>query len=308
VRLQIVASGICGTDLHMYQRKLPVLPGNTPGHEMVGFPTDGPGGLAERLYAVEPHRLWCGVCALCLSGDRHLCPEKKIFGLHVPGGLAESIDVPRENLHPVDASVSPLVASLAEPLSVATRALNRARLETSSHVLVLGSGSIGLLAGLLARERSMRVGITARHPHQRRAAERLGLDPLEEDDARRWAEEFAPDVVIESVGGTAETLGDAVDLCGASGRVVVLGVFAGERSVNAFRLMERELTLIGSNTYGSTRHGSEFRSGVELLARHRSELATLLTHQFPLTSIVEAFSCAEDKSSGAIKVTVLPAN
>ena len=68
--------------------------------------------------------------------------------------------------------------------------------------------------------------------------------------------------------------------------------------------MEKELTIRGSNTYGMVRGESEFRTAVGLLPRYREELRGLLTHQFPLDSLVEAFRCAEDKSSGSIKVTV----
>ena len=306
VRLRVAANGICGTDLHLYRRELPAIPGNTPGHELVGTVLDGPRGLKDVLYAVEPQGLWCGVCELCVAGERHLCPEKKMFGLHLPGGLADSLDVPVETLHPVDPSIPPLLASLSEPLAVAVRAVNLARVDRSSRVLVLGAGTIGLLCGLLARDSVSSVGITARHPHQRGAAERLGLEPIDPAEVRPWTQAGAPDVVIETVGGKAGTLNQAIGACRGAGRIVVLGVFAGASEVNALRLMERELTVCGSNTYGMGHRASEFRSAVERLARYRSELEPLLTHRFPLSEVEDAFACAADKSSGAIKVTVLP--
>jgi len=305
VRLRVVANGICGSDLHMYRRELPPLPGSVPGHEIVGVPLEGPGDLAEALYAVEP-QTWCGQCDPCISGDHHLCGEKRIFGIQAPGGLAEWVDLPRLALHAVDRSVPSLVASLCEPFSVSVRAINLARLESSSRVLVLGAGSIGLLVGLLARDRAQRVAITARHPQQKKAASELGLEVLDENSAMGWALNYGPDVIIETVGGRADTMAEAVMLCRAGGRIVMLGVFAGDRPLNLLLLMIKELTLVGSNTYGTTRRGSEFGSGVELLPRYATELAPLLTHQFPLSELEQAFQCAGDKSSGAIKVSVLP--
>ncbi len=305
VRLRVVANGICGTDLHLYRRLLPPQLGNVPGHEVVGQPFDGPADLVEGLYAVEPLH-WCGACASCEAGNRQLCERLEVLGIQRPGGLAEWIDVPRQSLHRVAASVAPLVASLAEPFAVCVRAVHRARLESGSRVLVLGAGTIGLLAGLLARDRVQRVAITARHPHQRKAAARLGLKALSETDATLWARSYGPDVVIESVGGQAETLKQAASLCRAAGRIVVLGIFAAECPINSLELVLKELTLIGSNTYGTTPRGSEFAAGVALLSRYQSELEPLLTHQFPLTALHDAFACAEDKASGAIKVTLTP--
>jgi threonine dehydrogenase-like Zn-dependent dehydrogenase len=113
-------------------------------------------------------------------------------------------------------------------------------------------------------------------------------------------------VVIETVGGLADTLDDAIRFCRASGRIVMLGVFAGSRPINALAFFLKELSLIASNTYGTTRRAPEFETGVELAARYRNELAPLQTHQFALDSVAGAFACASDKRSGAIKVTICP--
>ena len=66
------------------------------------------------------------------------------------------------------------------------------------------------------------------------------------------------------------------------------------------------ITLLGSNTYAADRRGAEFRTGVELVARYRDEIAALQTHEFPLDRVEEAFRTAADKTSGAIKVTIIP--
>lgn len=305
VRLQVAACGICGTDLHLLRRDVPVLPGTVPGHEIVGTPLDGPPDLAEALYAVEP-RSWCGGCDPCVAGQRHLCPRGTLLGLTERGGLSDFVDAPREALHRVPGEIDTLTASISEPLAVCVRAVHLARLEASSRVLVLGAGTIGLLSGMLARDHAREVAITARHPHQQAAAKHLGLLALDEGAAQAWALEAAPDVVIETVGGLADTLDEAVSFCRPAGRVVVVGVFAGHRPVNALVLMMKELTLVGSNTYGTDRRGSQFRSAVELLPRYRSEIEALQTHRFPLSSLEQAFECASDKQSGAIKVTIEP--
>jgi threonine dehydrogenase-like Zn-dependent dehydrogenase len=186
------------------------------------------------------------------------------------------------------------------------RAVHLARLEASSRVLVLGAGSIGLVAGLLARDRAREVAVSTRHPHQAEAVRRLGLEPLGEARVDEWAVAREPDVVIETVGTRADTVDAALRLVRAAGRVVVLGVFSEPRPVNLFALMLKELEVVGSNTYGQDRRGAEFAAAVDLLPRLRSELASLQTHAFPLKSVEEGFACAADKGSGAIKVTIEP--
>ncbi len=302
-RLRVVACGICGSDLHRYRGEQPAPPGSVPAHEVVGTPIDGPASLEDRLYAVEP-RYWCGRCELCQSGRRHLCPAGGLLGVDRAGGLAEWMDVPLAGLHPVDPAVTPLVASLAEPLAVCVRALNLAAPATDSRVLVLGAGTVGLLAGLLARDRVGEVAITARHAHQREAARRLGLVALGEDDLEAWSAQAVPGVAIETVGGRADTLDAAIRSTRPGGRVVVLGIFSGSPAIDTLALVLKELSIVGSNTYGMAEGGSEFAAAVELLPRHASELAPLLTHQLPLAKLENAFACADDKSSGAIKVSL----
>ena len=71
-------------------------------------------------------------------------------------------------------------------------------------------------------------------------------------------------------------------------------------------LLIKELPILVSIIYGMGRRGSEFRATVSLLPRYREEIEVIQTHQFPLTSLHEAFACANDKKTGAIKVTVVP--
>ena len=323
VRLRVVACGICGSDLHSWRRESPVDPEGIPGHEIAAVPGESAGTLglaADALVAVEP-RSACGRCSWCRGGLRNLCPQGLLLGVSAPGGLAEQVLAPRESVHVVPPGVTPRLASLAEPLAVALRAVNRAALEPASRVLVLGAGTIGLLCGLLARERAGIVAISVRHPQQAAAARALGLQALQPDELESWVGAEAPDVVLETVGGHAETLDAAVSCCRAGGRIVVLGLFTGYRAFDARSFLLKELQLLASNTYaadpsrgveaerkgrGSDNAASEFASAVAILPRLRAELSLLQTHEFPLGLVEEAFACAADKQSGAIKVTVVP--
>ena len=305
VRLRVAACGICGSDLHAYRGAFGSPHGRVPGHEFVGSIVDGPKGLSDTLYAVEP-RTSCGQCDFCISGQRHLCKAGRLLGMNEPGGMSQQTNVPENRIYAVDPAVGAVPASMAEPLAVCVRAVHLAQLNVNSRVLVLGAGTIGLLSGLLTRDRCGQVAITARHRHQRETAELLGMTPLAEDAVADWAREGEPDVIIETVGGEADTLEQAIALCRAGGRIMVLGAFTSPRPLDMLSLMSKELTLVGSVMYGTGERGAEFAAAVSLLPRYQAELAALQTHQFPLTSIKEAFETAGNKRTGAIKITVLP--
>jgi L-iditol 2-dehydrogenase len=173
-------------------------------------------------------------------------------------------------------------------------------------VLVLGGGTIGLLSGLLARDRGVEVAISVRYSHQRRTAQDLGLTAIDEDQVGLWASENKPDVVIETVGGDGGSLQQAVELCRPSGRIVIIGVFVQPPAIDALRVVVQEIEMIGSFIYGDGERGSDFGAAVSLLRRYRDEVARIQTHQFTLASISDAFVCANDKQNESIKVTVLP--
>ncbi len=307
VRLKVAVCGICGSDLHAYRGHETATLGMVPGHEMVGTVEDGGKGLSDSLYAVEPI-LFCGQCDFCANGQRQLCREHGLLGYVSPGGFAEYVNLPRYTLHPVDPSISPLTASIVEPLACGYRGVQLGRLELDSRVLVQGAGTIGLVTALLARDRAHEVAITTRYPHQVEAAKKLRLLPLGENDWEDWAADREPDVVIETVGGAADTINEAIKACRRGGRVVVVGIFTEPSSIDSLALVVKEVDIIGSSMYGRGVRGSEFGGTVELLTRYGGEFDGMLTHQFPLDSIKDAFACANDKSSQSIKVTVVSAD
>jgi threonine dehydrogenase-like Zn-dependent dehydrogenase len=306
VRLRVEACGICGSDLHSWRGHAPRPLGTTPGHEMAGTVVDGPPGLADVRYAVSPN-VSCGRCDFCRRGRSNLCRRGGYgIGLGRDGGLAELLDAPLVNLAPIPDGVDPVVASLTEPLAVTVRGVGLGQVRPDSRVLVLGAGTIGLCAALVARDRAAAVAIAARHPHQRAAAERVGVEVVADDEVEAWGKEHRPDVVIESVGGSASTLDDAIRIVMRGGRIVVLGTFDHPRPVDLRALMVKEVQLVGSFCYGDGDREPEFATAARLTGAFRDELSALTTHQFALDEIAAAFETAADKSTGAIKVTLTP--
>ncbi|MCP4225086.1 MAG: alcohol dehydrogenase catalytic domain-containing protein [Actinomycetia bacterium] len=306
--MAVTGCGICGSDLHVYRGMQGgvLAPGDfaTPGHEIAGRIVDGPTGMADVIYAVEPW-VGCQGCDHCVRGEPVLCEDGLLLGVSQGGGLAELVDVPPRLLHPVDERVDGALATMAEPFAVAVRAVHRARLtEIDERVLVLGGGNIGLLSGLAARDRAARVGITCRYPHQADLASRFGLEAISPDEVDAWADEHRPGVVIETVGGEADTMSEAIRCARRGGRIVVVGVFGSPRPTDYRDLVLKELEVVGSFIYGTVGSGSEFGAAVSRMGPVAAELAILQTHHYPLAEVAQAFATADDKASLAVKVTI----
>jgi L-iditol 2-dehydrogenase len=314
VVVRVRACGICGSDLHWFLGGLPP-PSVCPGHEIAGEAAACGGGVrgireGERV-AVEP-MVVCRECRYCRAGMPQRCPRMRIIGLQRAGGLADAVVVPAYGLFRLPASLDWARGALAEPTAVCVHAMRLGGVGLGSRVLVLGAGTIGLLAVLTARAAGAAdVLISARHPHQAAMARRLGASHVfaatDEGDAERvaYTAEHPIDVVIETVGGSADTIAAGVLAARPGGTVVVLGVFASMPALPALPLITKEVRIVGAMLYDRAGPRADFEVALHLLEHHH-DVADLITHRMALDAVQAAFATAADKHGGAIKVTVDP--
>ena len=310
VRVAVSAVGICGTDLHLLGGFMGS-EGLRPGHEVAGI-IDATGDGVEIAHglkvAVEPITA-CGACFQCGTGHHNRCADNRIFGVTTRGGMADYVTVPASCLHVLPDGLDDNVAALSEPMAVSVRAVRLGGVGVCDRVAVLGSGTIGLLSILVARSAGAgEVFATARYPRQAELARAMGATQVF-DSAERMLNEVGDqliDVVIETVGGRAETLTEAGAVASAGATIVMVGVFEGSPSIPGLGFLGKELTLRGSNCYAHDGRVGDFGLATELVARHRDLLPELVSHRFGLDQVVEAFAAAADKSTGAIKVQVMP--
>jgi 2-desacetyl-2-hydroxyethyl bacteriochlorophyllide A dehydrogenase len=314
VVVKVRSCGICGSDLHFFHGRFPPPP-VCPGHEISGEVTDvgaNAGDLrpGDRV-AVEP-LVVCRECAYCRTGDYQLCGDFRLIGTMLDGGFAQYLRVPAYALFHLPAGVDYEVGALTEPLAVAVHAARLANVRLGDRVLVLGAGTIGLLSVAAARAAgASEVWVTARRPQQYAAAEALGAARIftgpDADTAVSGAAHAQPvDVVIETVGGTADTINDAIHLVRPAGTVAVLGVFTTMPTCDALSLVVKEVRLVGSLTYGRPGPRADFDVALQLLADQPDRFRRLITHRFPLTEINRGFAIAADKETGSIKVAIQP--
>jgi 2-desacetyl-2-hydroxyethyl bacteriochlorophyllide A dehydrogenase len=315
VVVKVGACGICGSDLHFFAGTLPP-PLGCPGHEIAGevaeLGTAVRGIKAGDHVAIEPI-IRCGRCRSCAVGSYQLCDHFRVLGTTHDGGFADFVRAPAYTLFPLPQRMEHAVGALAEPLAVGIHGVRLGGVGIGQRVTILGAGTIGLLAIVAARAAGAAdVAITARYPHQAAAARARGVnDVFAADDhgmadLRRSGEQHPIDVVVETVGGEANTLSDGLAIVRKGGRIVVLGLFTRPPTLDPLLLVMKEPRIVGSLTYGREGPRADFEIAIDLLAREADHVAGLVTHRFGLDAIGTAFSTAADKSGGAVKVTVTP--
>ncbi|MCX6487998.1 MAG: alcohol dehydrogenase catalytic domain-containing protein [Mycobacterium sp.] len=284
--LEVGAVGICGSDLTLLRWNLPT----TLGHEIAGT-------LDGRAYCVEP-TVRCGDCDQCRIGQTQRCrgsARHGIIGAAFNGGLADRVAVPRDCLVPLPDGLGVTDASLVEPLAVSWHALQKVSAAVGERVLVVGGGSIGLMAVAAARALGLDVDLEARHDHQREAGERLGAGTAHGEY----------EVVVEAA-GTDSALADCVRRAAPGARIAMAGFAQGDRKVPGMAFLMNELTMVGCSCYDNGAGGHEFALAAAALAANPEIAATVITHRFPLADAAEAFRVAADRASGAIKVVLEP--
>ncbi len=347
VRVRNRLGGICGSDLHFIQAEgdLRIAPAALPGirrmylgHELVGDVVEV--GAEVKDYKVGDRvansRLpgsCLGLgreppCRYCAVGNYALCDEaRQQDPLAVGGGYAEEWVTHEGRLFPVGDDVSDEQAVLLEPAAVGLRAALRRRAQPDDRVMVLGCGTIGLMALQSIRAVQPRCEITAlaQFDYQADMARRLGASNIIMLSADAYAEvaritggelhrgAFGNrmimggfDIVYDCV-GKASTLRDGLRWTRAGGTVVLVGVELAPMHVDLTPVWYWEVDLVGVLGHGSEEWQGERVSTYDLVVRLLREgklnLDGFVTHRFPLSQYRRAFTTAMNQArSHAIKV------
>jgi 2-desacetyl-2-hydroxyethyl bacteriochlorophyllide A dehydrogenase len=316
--------GICGTDLEEYKEgpvSIPVegphpLTGRTApitlGHEIVGRvvePARDGTGPPEGARVIPDVVLGCGECYWCRRHQEGLCVRHAVVGLHADGGLAEYVTSTARTCVPVPEGLDADVAALAEPASVAVRALNKAPRPIGSSLLVIGAGTIGLLVVQVARASGFGaiVAVDTKEARRRLALE-LGADaapaPGELEEVLAEASGgIGPDVVVEC-SGVPGLPREAIRRSRRGGTTVLVGIHGHDEPFDLLDAILHEKHIVGSAAH---LWDEDVAAAVDLLARGTVDGRPLLTTRVPLERIVErGFGALEAGGEDVLKVLVSP--
>jgi len=252
VVVDVERAGLCGTDvefftgqmsyLHTGQAQYPI----RIGHEWVGIVARAgddvdPSWVGRRVTADT--MLGCGRCSRCIRGRQHLCADRYEIGIRNgwPGALAEQVRAPVTALHVMPEQVGPTLGALVEPGGNALRAVRAAGLSDGERLLVIGPGTIGLLAAQIARTRGIDVHLLGRTDESIAFANALGFVQV-------WRQEQLPslrfDAVIDASNGEAMP-SFAVDIVEPGGRIVYIGLSGEPSLVDSRTIALKDLTVTG---------------------------------------------------------------
>ena len=256
--------GLCGSDMHAWHghdaRRVPPL---ILGHEAVGVVRDG--NFAGKRVAINP-MMTCGGCVACDRGDVHLCPERSLIGLKVPGAFAEAVAIGEDNLNVIPDTLDFENAALAEPLAVCvhTARVGFARHEQTpeeTEVVVLGGGAIGLLSAFVYRAMGVRkLWLAEAHPHRREMISKV-LDAQVYDPLGTGPAPASIDMVCDAV-GSGRTRAAASAITRPGGTIVHVGLQDQAEGLDTRQLTLQEITFVGTYCYKP----DDFSEALRLLA------------------------------------------
>ncbi|MBV9838104.1 MAG: alcohol dehydrogenase catalytic domain-containing protein [Solirubrobacterales bacterium] len=315
--VSIEASGICGSDLHIYHGRVKIERGFTLGHEFVG--TVLAAGEDVRRVAVGDRVLGCfhsacGSCFFCLRGAYHKCERMRVFGHGealgaLPGTQAEQALVPMANmtLRKVPEGVSDDVALFAgDVMGTAYHAISQATVGPGDSVAVLGLGPVGLCAVQIAIAAGAAPVVAIDTVAQRlEAARRFGATAvhLTEESPRDVVRELTGgrgvDAAIDAV-GHPDALGLAIRVARNAGSVVAIGVYAEPCEVHMGLVWIKALTLKS----GQANVIAHVDRVLGMLAAGSLDPTPLVTHHMPLADAAEAYRVYDRRE--ALKIVLRP--
>jgi 2-desacetyl-2-hydroxyethyl bacteriochlorophyllide A dehydrogenase len=315
--VKIEATGVCGSDLHIFHGRVQVEAGFTIGHEYVG--TVVAAGEAVTRVAVGDRVLGCfqtacGECWFCRRGLFHRCLTSRTFGHgatlgSLQGTQADMALVPRANLvlRRVPEGMSNDVALFAgDVMGTGFHAVADSGMRPGDTVAVLGLGPVGLCAVQAARAAgAAQVFAIDSVPERLSVAESFGAEALHlgESDVRAAVraatEDRGVDVAIDAV-GDPKVLDSAIRLTRACGSVQCVGVYAERAEVHMGLLWLKSLTLRG----GQANVIGHVDRVLGMLSAGVLDPGPLVTHHMKLDDAVEAYSVYDRRE--ALKIVLTP--
>ncbi len=303
VLVKIKACGICSSDFARVFKTgtyhFPTIPGHEFAGEIVKIGEGVDPGLIGRRAVVFP-LLPCNECEQCKQGNYALCSNYNYFGSRCDGGFAEYLATPLWNIRLFDDTVPYQIAALTEPAAVAWHAVAKACIQPGEKVFISGSGTIGILCGIWARNQGAKVSFMVRNEQKSNLLQQTwGFETIR-TDTDSPALTPKPDVVLECV-GTPQSVQTAIETVRTAGRIVLVGNPSGDIDLPKplyWKILRSELSIQG---IWNSVYPVEWDEVLEQIRLLKDSLAPLITHQFPLCTGQSAFEQLRSSSELILK-------
>lgn len=306
--LKLHYGGICGSDLGSYRGTFayfsyPRIPGHEFSAEIVEIGSNNKGLKPGMLVTANPY-FNCGHCYACKKGLVNACMDNQTMGVQREGAFAEYITMPISRIHD-GKGLDAKTLTLVEPFCIASHGVQQANPTTRDRVLVIGTGTIGLMAAIAARMEGCEVVVSDISSEKLSFAAQFGFhqgllnDTKEhfEDQVNEYTQGAGFDIVIEAV-GLPSTFLAAVDSAAYGGRVIQIGVGKEHADFNFTLVQKKELHIIGSRNALDR----DFSHVIAMASEGKIQLETLISAIYPYQQAAEAFAEFDRKAGSILKL------
>jgi threonine 3-dehydrogenase len=309
VLIRVQKTGICGTDVHIYEwdawAQTTVRPPLVIGHEFVGEVVDIGGNVSGfrpgDIVSGEGHVV-CGRCRNCMAGRRHLCKDTQGVGVNRAGAFAELIALPMTNVWHHAREIDREVAAIFDPLGNAVHsALSFDVL--GEDVLVTGAGPIGLMAAAVAQHAGARfVVITDVNPYRLDLAKRLGVTRavnVRQEKLSHVQEHLGMregfDVGLEMSGNPA-ALSDMLSQMCHGGKIAILGIPTRQAPFDWNTVVFNMITIKG--IYGREMYETWYKATA--MIQSGLDIRLVITHRMDYKNFEDGFQAMRTGQSGKV--------
>ena len=284
VLVQIKACGICSSDLDRVFRTgayhFPIVLGHEMAGQVIAVAPEVDSSLVGKRVVVYP-LLPCFECESCKKGFYAQCKNYNYFGSRCDGGYAQYLSVPIWNIKPFSDTVPFTYAAICEPAAVAWNAVSKADIKSGTKLLIIGTGLIGIVVGLWARQKGADVSFKVRNVQKADFIKTLEFEHVATD-----FDEGSFDICMECV-GTNETIAQSLTYVKARGTVIFVGNPQSDVLLDKkiyWKILRQELVIKGV-------WNSSYPSDWEAVLKNISFLPCdkLITHTFKLSDGMKAF-------------------
>lgn len=310
--LKLLYGGICGSDLGSYRGanayvSYPRVPGHEFSAEIIEIDENDKGLKPGMIVTCNPY-FNCGSCYSCKRGLVNACTDNQTMGVQREGAFAEYITMPIERIYD-GKGLDPKVLALIEPFCISYHGVSRADVKPGERVLVVGAGTIGVLAAVAAKAKGAEVTICDVAPDKLDYAfQTFGLDhKLLNASPEAFEKGVAElthgdgfDVTIEAV-GLPNTFQNCLDAACFGARVVLIGV--SKRNIDDFFftiIQKKELNIYGSRNAMK----KDFLELIDLVKAGGVALDKIVTNTYKWTDAPKAFADFAANAGKMLKVVI----
>lgn len=310
--LKLLYGGICGSDLSSYRGGnayvvYPCVPGHEFSAEIVEIGSNEQGLTPGMIVTCNPY-FNCKSCYSCQRGLVNACTDNQTMGVQRQGAFSQYITMPVSRIYD-GKGLHPKTLALIEPFCISYHGVSRAQVKPGDKVLVVGAGTIGVLAAVSAKAKGGEVTICdVAEEKLDYAYKSFGLDHMLLNSSSQAFDTRVSeltggngfDVTIEAV-GIPETFQNCIDAACFGGRVVLIGV--SKRNIDDFFftiIQKKELNLYGSRNALKL----DFEELIDLVASGKVDLDKIVTNEYAWTDAPQAFSDFSKNAGKMLKVVL----